>query len=190
VASLTNSIRFCNSGLSWSPPHQEKDLLTYLLIALPILLALGLLYATRRQARVNAASQVPEPEIDLTYRPPLEREVEAESERPVAKLRDPHLAQLSTDALVLEVLRECYDPEIPLNIVDLGLVYDVQLAKESLKVKMSLTAPGCPSGEQITLDVKSKLQEAGFPNPKVELVWDPPWTAQRISEEGRKILGI
>ena len=90
----------------------------------------------------------------------------------------------------MEVLKECYDPEIPLNIVDLGLVYDVKLEKDTVQVKMSLTAPGCPSTGEITQDVQSKLSEAGFSNPRVEIVWEPAWTAQRISEEGRKVLGI
>ena len=90
----------------------------------------------------------------------------------------------------MEVLKECYDPEIPLNIVDLGLIYDVKLERDAVQVKMSLTAPGCPSTEEISQDVQSKLSEAGFSNPRVEIVWDPPWTAQKISEEGRKVLGI
>ena len=162
-------------------------MLSYLLVAVTILVVVGLIYANRKQAQVTAGS-TSEPDIDLAYRPPAADE--SLPADPASKARDPRLAQMTSEELVLEVLRECYDPEIPLNIVDLGLVYDVDLGKDSLKVRMSLTAPGCPSGEEIKLDVKSKLQEAGFPNPKIELVWDPPWTAERISQEGRKSLGI
>ena len=163
-------------------------MLLYLLFALPILVIVGLIYANRKQAQVTAPSEG-EPDVDLAYRPPLPSS-EPGHENPVSKLRDPGLAQLSPKELVMEVLKECYDPEIPLNIVDLGLIYDVDLGNDELKVKMSLTAPGCPSSETISLDIQTKLQEAGFPDPKIQVVWDPPWTAERISEEGRKELGI
>ena len=163
-------------------------MLFYLLGALAILLIVGLIHANRKQSQVTAATPASEPDLDLTYRPrpPSEESTGA----PVSTARDPKLSKMTTRDLVLEVLRECYDPEIPLNIVDLGLIYDVTLDPDVLKVTMSLTAPGCPSSEQIKLDIKGKLQEAGFPNPSIEVVWDPPWTAERISEEGRKELGI
>ena len=164
-------------------------MLPYLLLALPILIIIGLVYANRKQARVTAAS-TDEPDIDLTYRPPAPPSQKSEEENLVDLVRDPELAQLSSIDLVMEVLKECYDPEIPLNIVDLGLIYDIDLGSDALKVKMSLTAPGCPSGEEIRLDIQAKLKEAGFPDPKIDLVWEPAWTAERISEEGRKVLGI
>lgn len=88
-------------------------------------------------------------------------------------------------------LRNCYDPEIPLNIVDLGLIYDVALEGSRVDVKMTLTAPGCHLGGQIAGDVQSKLlaleqvEEAN-----VELVWDPPWHQSMISAEGRRKLGL
>ena len=87
-------------------------------------------------------------------------------------------------------MRTCYDPEIPLNIVDLGLIYDIEVKKDSINVRMSLTAPGCPSSQEISQDIRAKLEEAGFQNPKIELVWDPPWSAHRISEYGKKELGM
>ena len=163
-------------------------MLVYLLFAVPILLIVALIYANRKQSHVTAPSEG-EPDVDLTYRPPLPPS-EPRHENPVSKLRDPKLAQLSPKQLVMEVLKECYDPEIPLNIVDLGLIYDVDLGNNELRVKMSLTTPGCPSSETISLDIQSKLLEAGFQDPKIQVVWDPPWTAERISEEGRKVLGI
>lgn len=92
---------------------------------------------------------------------------------------------------VWDQLRNCYDPEIPLNIVDLGLIYDVALEGSRVDVKMTLTAPGCHLGGQIAGDVQSKLlaleqvEEAN-----VELVWDPPWHQSMISLEGRRKLGL
>ncbi len=164
-------------------------MLSYLLVAVSILIIAGLVYANRKQAQVTGGT-MDEPDVDLTYHPPAIPAEPSEKENLVDLVRDPELAQMSTKDLAMEVLKECYDPEIPLNIVDLGLIYDVDLGKDALKIKMSLTAPGCPSGEEIKLDILSKLKEAGFPNPKIDLVWDPPWTAERISEEGRKVLGI
>ena len=161
----------------------------YYLLAASALLLILIVYANRRQARVTALVDVHEPDVDLTYKP----QVTAPRAVPAAELqtkRDPSLARLSTEELVMEVLRECQDPEIPLNIVDLGLVYDVQAAQDAVRVKMSMTAPDCPSHHSITQDVRAKLEEAGFADPQVEVVWDPPWTPHRISEEGRKKLGM
>ena len=165
------------------------NLLTYLLIILGILIIIGLIYTNRKQAQVTATFAVAESDVDLTYRPP-EPVQESELKKLESEPRDPQLARMSEEELIMEVLKECYDPEIPLNIVDLGLIYEVKLETEAVKVKMSLTAPGCPSSGEITQDVQSKLSEGGFSNPRVEIVWDPPWTAERISEEGRKSLGI
>lgn len=94
---------------------------------------------------------------------------------------------------VIEAAKKCFDPEIPVNIWDLGLVYDIQIdeAKESVKVQMTLTAQGCPAAQQIPQDLKkSILKEAKAKHVDVELVFDPPWTPERISEEGKKKLGI
>ncbi len=161
----------------------------YLLAAAAVFVVVGLVAANRKQARATHADARPEPDLDLAYRPPPPphaSELKALLEKP----RDPALARLSSRELVMEVLKECYDPEIPLNIVDLGLVYDVDVGKDETRVTMSLTAPGCPSSETIKLDICGKLEEAGFPAPKVEIVWEPQWTAHRISPEGRKKLGI
>jgi metal-sulfur cluster biosynthetic enzyme len=93
---------------------------------------------------------------------------------------------------IWEKLRNCYDPEIPLNIVDLGLVYDVQIENEGdVVVNMTLTAQGCPSHTEISRDVRmTLLSTPGVNNAQVNVVWDPPWTPQRISPEGRQKLGI
>ena len=100
------------------------------------------------------------------------------------------------EKLVWDALKTCYDPEIPVNIVDLGLVYDMHLeplpAGNSLvSVKMTLTAPGCGMGATIAGDAQQKL--LGLPGVEeavVEIVWDPPWHQSMITEEGRKILGL
>ena len=107
-----------------------------------------------------------------------------------AQARDPRLAEMSQEDLVYEVLKDCYDPEIPLNVVDLGLIYEVKAGSETVDIKMSVTSPACPSGAAIAEDIKSKLSNAGFPNPIVQIVFEPAWSPQRISEAGRKTLGI
>ena len=92
-------------------------------------------------------------------------------------------------------LRHVFDPEIPVNIVDLGLVYDLAVEKTSgghtVDVKMTLTAPGCGMGPVIAEDARQKI--AALPtveSAKVHIVWDPVWTPQMISPEGRKVLGL
>ncbi len=161
----------------------------YVSVVVLIFLVAGVVYANRRQARATLADAPPEPNVDLSYRPTVDPKAEERNEL-LERPRDPELRKLSKTDLVMEVLKECYDPEIPLNIVDLGLVYGVEAHRERTAVRMSLTAPGCPSSEAIKLDVRSKLEEAGFPAPSVEIVWEPKWTAHRISPEGRKQLGI
>jgi metal-sulfur cluster biosynthetic enzyme len=94
-------------------------------------------------------------------------------------------------------LKECYDPEIPCNVVDLGLVYDVRLQPvagsddAAVNVKMTLTAIGCPMAGQISGNVQHKLLEMdGVSEANVEIVFDPPWNQSMISEEGRRRLGL
>src|SRR5262245_61120556 len=107
-----------------------------------------------------------------------------------AKARDPRLASMTQEDLVYEVLKDCYDPEIPLNVVDLGLIYEVKADLDAVNVKMTMTSPACLSGAVIAEDIKTKLSDTGFPPAKVAAVWEPAWCPQRISEAGRKTLGI
>lgn len=100
-----------------------------------------------------------------------------------------------SEAAVWTALRSCFDPEIPVNIVDLGLVYDLAIDKtaggNTVEVKMTLTAPGCGMGPTIAEDARQKI--AALPtveSAKVHIVWDPIWTPQMISPEGRKVLGL
>ena len=100
------------------------------------------------------------------------------------------------EELVWQTLRTCFDPEIPVNIVDLGLVYDMQLSPHSnggarVDVKMTLTAPGCGMGPAIAGDAQIKLLNLeGVEDATVEVVWDPPWHHSMITPEGKKILGL
>ena len=92
---------------------------------------------------------------------------------------------------VIDALRECYDPEIPVNIVDLGLVYEVNIGRDSVGVVMTLTAIGCPVAGEVMAEVETKLLEVpGVKKAKVELTFDPPWTPDRMSEDARWELGI
>jgi len=92
---------------------------------------------------------------------------------------------------VYEALLDCYDPEIPVNIVDLGLIYDVEVDGEKVAVKMTLTAPGCGMGAMIAADAKEKIMALdGVADATVELVWDPPWNPSMIKDEAKQKLGI
>lgn len=92
---------------------------------------------------------------------------------------------------VLKVLQEVYDPEIPVNIVDLGLVYEIHIEAPRIDVKMTLTAIGCPMAGEVMADVRDHLvQMPGIEEAGVELVYDPPWTPERMSEEARWELGL
>src|SRR5215510_8644437 len=97
---------------------------------------------------------------------------------------------------VWQTLKTCYDPEIPVNIVDLGLIYDMQILPLSegmtrIQVKMTLTAQGCGMGASIAGDAQNKLLDIpGVKEADVQVVWDPPWTPEKISPEGRTLLGI
>ena len=100
------------------------------------------------------------------------------------------------DTAVWNVLKTCYDPEIPVNIVDLGLVYDLRIeplpsGKSRVSVKMTLTAPGCGMGPAIAGDAQQKLLDtSGVGEASVEIVWDPPWHHSMISPAGRAMLGL
>jgi probable FeS assembly SUF system protein SufT len=92
-------------------------------------------------------------------------------------------------------LKNCYDPEIPVNIVDLGLIYGMEITDadggKHVEVQMTLTAPGCGMGPSLAADARQRvLSVAGVTSANVELVWDPPWSPDRISQEGREKLGI
>jgi|BEDMetMinimDraft_2_1075160.scaffolds.fasta_scaffold01735_5 metal-sulfur cluster biosynthetic enzyme len=92
---------------------------------------------------------------------------------------------------VLEALRNCYDPEIPVNIVDLGLIYDLRIDGGSVFIKMTLTAQGCPAHAFLKEEVERQLlQVPGVDSAQVDIVWDPPWTPDRMSDEAKKQFGF
>lgn len=96
---------------------------------------------------------------------------------------------------IWEALKSVFDPEIPVNIVDLGLVYDLVLKEEEdkklVEVKMTLTAPGCGMGPVIAQDAQDRIVALdGIDDASVEVIWDPPWHQSMISAEGKKILGL
>jgi len=100
-----------------------------------------------------------------------------------------------SEQAVWDALKTCFDPEIPVNIVDLGLVYDLAIEQtangHTVAAKMTLTAPGCGMGPTIAEDARQKI--AALPtveSASVHIVWDPQWTPQMISPTGRKILGL
>ena len=100
------------------------------------------------------------------------------------------------EEMVWDSLRSCFDPEIPINIVDLGLIYDLRvenLGQDRYKVgvKMTLTAQGCGMGPAIAADAKAKVEAIpAVEEAEVDIVWDPQWTPHMISPEGRKVLGL
>jgi len=92
---------------------------------------------------------------------------------------------------ITEILKQIYDPEIPMNIVDLGLIYGLEWANDSVKLKMTLTAPGCPVAGIIAEEVKTAVEKV--PEVKsvtVELVWDPPWSPERMSDFAKRQFGF
>jgi metal-sulfur cluster biosynthetic enzyme/rhodanese-related sulfurtransferase len=95
-----------------------------------------------------------------------------------------------SDAQVVAAIRECFDPEIPLNVYDLGLIYGIDIDPAAIAVKMTLTSEGCPSARAIPEDVKQKIRALGQPNVTVDVVFDPPWHPSRISPEGKAKLGL
>jgi probable FeS assembly SUF system protein SufT len=106
------------------------------------------------------------------------------------------LAGEELEQRVWQVLKTCYDPEIPVNIVDLGLIYELKILpledqKNRIEVKMTLTAQGCGMGTSIAADAQYKLLDLpGVKEADVQVVWEPAWTPQRISPEGKAVLGI
>jgi metal-sulfur cluster biosynthetic enzyme len=93
-------------------------------------------------------------------------------------------------AEVFDALKQVYDPEIPADIVNLGLVYEVLVDDDRVVVKMTTTAPGCPVGNYIVAQAKQAIERLeGVKEIDIELVYDPPWQESMITEEGRRMLG-
>jgi metal-sulfur cluster biosynthetic enzyme len=107
---------------------------------------------------------------------------------------------MPTENEILDALKQCYDPEIPVNIVDLGLIYEIRFdavpesgsdPQQDVTVDMTLTAQGCPEHVNISAQVKARIEQLpGVRNVTVNVIWTPPWSPERLSPEARKQLGI
>jgi FeS assembly SUF system protein len=96
-----------------------------------------------------------------------------------------------TRDLVIEALRTCFDPEIPVNIYDLGLIYEVKVDGSRAYVKMTLTSPACPVAGTLPLEVRAKVEGVeGIDFAEIDLVWDPPWSPAMLSEAAKLQLGF
>jgi FeS assembly SUF system protein len=106
-------------------------------------------------------------------------------------VRDP-LNTLKFTPQIVEAIAKVYDPEIPVNVYELGLVYDIDVdSATNVAIRMTLTAPACPSAQAIPLDVERRVREvAGVNDVKVDIVWDPPWTRDRMSDAAKLTLGM
>ena len=119
------------------------------------------------------------PSAPITPKPPAEPPLAAEQ---IAELKEK----------IVQLLHTCYDPEIPVNIYELGLIYDIAIAPTGgVQIKMTLTSPACPVAGTLPPDVQRKV--AGLPQVstvQVDVVWDPPWDKSRMSEAAKLHLGI
>ena len=98
---------------------------------------------------------------------------------------------MTTREDVIGAIKQVYDPEIPVNVYDLGLIYNVDCTQEKVNIKMTLTSPGCPSAQQIPDMIRTRI--SALPNVKsvdVQVVWEPQWNPSMISPEGKKILNL
>ena len=102
------------------------------------------------------------------------------------------MSSLVIEAQVIEALRTCFDPEIPVNIYELGLIYDVKVEPAgAVEVRMTLTSPHCPVAQSLPAEVEARIKEvSGVTDARVEVVWDPPWEPSRMSEAAKLQLGM
>jgi probable FeS assembly SUF system protein SufT len=121
---------------------------------------------------------------------------QAPAAAPAVATAQPTVNEAVTEDQVMEQLRTCYDPEIPVNIVDLGLIYDLQIQPlpaggRRVEIKMTLTAPGCGMGPILQQDVEAKVSSIpGVKEAAVFLVWDPPWSRDMLTDAARLELGL
>ena len=120
------------------------------------------------------------------------KKADALEERELAKTGEPDGDANALEQRVIQALRTVYDPEIPVNIYDLGLVYDLNVDDTgAAHIRMTLTAPGCPVAQTFPGTVEQTVKSVpGVTDAKVELVWDPPWSREKMSEVARLELGM
>lgn len=95
-----------------------------------------------------------------------------------------------TEERVKSALEKVHDPELPVNIVDLGLIYDTKISGSDVNVKMTLTTPGCSMGSMIATQAEMALKDIGAENVLIEIIWDPPWNPDMMSDNAKEKLGI
>jgi len=107
-------------------------------------------------------------------------------------MRPDHIPRSEMEEAVIEAIKRCYDPEIPVNIYELGLIYDVHVDDGGrARIRMTLTSPMCPVAESLPFEVQTRVRAVeGVSEAAVELVWDPPWDPTRMSEAARLELGF
>lgn len=124
---------------------------------------------------------------------PVEKSDQSVADAPPANLvhgtKITHRGGVS-EAAVVDAIRQCFDPEIPLNVYDLGLIYDIDIAEREVAVRMTLTSEACPSARVIPEDVRKRIAALGPEIVRVDVVFDPPWHPSRISDEGKQKLGL
>ncbi|MGH7901810.1 MAG: metal-sulfur cluster assembly factor [Thermodesulfobacteriota bacterium] len=104
---------------------------------------------------------------------------------------DASKSETVTEAKILEVLGDVYDPEIPIDIVNLGLIYGIEIQDGKVHIRMTMTAPGCPASGEIIAESKLLIEELpGVKSANIEVVWDPPWDPSRMSEEAKQSMGF
>ena len=98
---------------------------------------------------------------------------------------------MNTKEKIIEEIRKIYDPELPVNIYELGLIYDIEVNENKAKIKMTLTTPNCPVAESLPKEVKDgAMQVEGIDDVDLELVWDPPWNKDMMSEAAKLELNL
>jgi FeS assembly SUF system protein len=129
------------------------------------------------------------PQNDAGALEPTPESTASETPRPFAP--DP-LNTLKYTPQIVEAVSKVFDPEIPVNIYELGLVYDIDVdSSANVSIRMSLTAPACPAAQTIPVDVERRVREVpGVNDVKVAIVWDPPWTKDRMSDVAKLTLGL
>jgi FeS assembly SUF system protein len=122
--------------------------------------------------------------------PPQERPAENAAVTRSAALPEGEMDKLTDD--IIGALKTVYDPEIPADIYELGLIYKIDIADDrAVKVDMSLTSPNCPAAQDLPIQVENAVASvAGVKEAKVEVVWDPPWDPSRMSDEARLVLNM
>lgn len=98
---------------------------------------------------------------------------------------------MPTEEQIYEILGDIYDPEIPIDIVNLGLIYGVNVEDSKVNVNMTMTSPGCPAAQQIVTEARLLIEDLpDVEEANIEIVWDPPWTPEMMSEAAKESLGI